>query len=202
MSNRSLRPAGALATLAIGFVASAGLRAGDVVAALPERGGDGFGNPLPMVMTDTMKADEPSATGDGDVMVLVAELREQRRALDARAAKLADRAQMIEALEQRLEDRLQELEDAQRRLEETAVLVDDAAGKDVRHLAEMYQQMKPKQAAEIFNQMPPSFAAGFLSEMQSNSAALIMANMEADRAYAVSILLAGRNVGRAPVSPR
>ena len=65
----------------------------------------------------------------------------------------------------------------------------------------MYRQMKPKQAAQIFDQMPPSFAAGFLGEMAPESAALIMANMDAERAYAVSLLLAGRNVGRTGGGP-
>ncbi|MEM9147645.1 MAG: hypothetical protein AAGC57_15770 [Pseudomonadota bacterium] len=198
MKAASLRPAGALATLAIGFVASAALRAGDVVAALPQQSGDGYGNPLPAAVAEMPDAKVGAAQDDMDVMTLVADLRSRQQQLDARETRLSERSQMIEALEQRLEDRLRQLEEAQRQLEETAVLVDDAAGRDVRHLAEMYQQMKPKQAAEIFNKMPPSFAAGFLSEMVSESAALILANMEADRAYAVSILLAGRNVGRAP----
>ena len=70
-------------------------------------------------------------------------------------------------------------------------------GKDVRHLATMYQQMKPKQAAAIFDKMAPSFAAGFLAQMEPEAAAAVMANMGADQAYSVSLLLAGRNVGKA-----
>ena len=81
-------------------------------------------------------------------------------------------------------------------LAETAALVDDAAGRDGRHLADMYRQMKPKQAGRIFNAMAPEFAAGFLGQMGAVSAAQILANMEAEKAYAVSLLLAGRNVGR------
>ena len=37
---------GALAIVAAGFIASAILRAGEVVAALPEGNDDGFGNPI------------------------------------------------------------------------------------------------------------------------------------------------------------
>jgi len=179
---------GALATLAVAFVASAALRAGDVVAALPRVIDDGFGGPL------AAGADPPAP--EPEVVGLLADLRASRAALAERERALEERQQVLDAIEGRLETRLEELEAAQRRLEETAVLVDDAAGRDVRHLAEMYRQMKPKQAAEIFNRMPPGFAAGFLGEMPSEAAALILANMEADRAYAVSILLAGRNVER------
>ncbi len=203
------RSSGALITLAAGFLLSAALRAGDVVAALPGASGDGFGNPLPRAAggagrsgaiepdgTGTAPADRAPVDDRSEALSLIADLRARRDALDARAATLETRAQTLEALEARVGQRLDQLEEAQRRLERTAVMVDDAAGRDVRHLAEMYTQMKPKQAAEIFDEMPPSFAAGFLSRLAPEAAALIMANMEPDRAYAVSILLAGRNVGR------
>ncbi len=195
-----VRPSGALVTLAAGFLLSAALRAGEVVAALPAPVGDGFGNPVPRAAGGRAGPEPASASaprgGRAEAMALVAELQERRVALDDRAAKLESRAQTLEAMEARLEERLRELEAAQERLERTAVMVDDAAGRDVRHLAEMYTQMKPKQAALIFDEMPPSFAAGFLGRMEPEAAALIMANMDAARAYAVSILLAGRNVGR------
>ena len=180
--------AGALATLAIGFAASALLRAGEVVAALP---GDGFGNAIPHE-----RAGAAAPAGEPGALTLIADLRQRQGALAAREAALEDRRQALEAAESRIEERLRQLEEAQRRLEQTAVLVDDAAGRDVRHLADMYLQMKPKQAAQIFDQMPPSLAAGFLGEMAPEAAALILANMVAERAYAASLLLAGRNVNR------
>ena len=195
MTAKSTRSSGALATLAVGFLASALLRAGDVVAALP--GEDGFGNALPAVEGDaTPPHSVDRAEGPEGALTLVAELKEQRAKVAEREAALTARAQLLEAMEARLRQRLEELEKAQAKLESTAVLVEDAAGRDVRHLADMYAQMKPKSAAEIFNQMPPSFAAGFLGSMPSDRAALIMANMQAENAYAVSLLLAGRNIGR------
>lgn len=190
MSGARPRPIGALAVLAIGFLISAGLRTGDVIAALPD---DGFATPIAtdrQTQSSPEEADAPSA--------LVAELRQQRQRLAEREAALDERAQTLEAIEARLRTRLSQLEAAQRRLAETAALVDDAAGRDIRHLAKMYQQMKPKQAGAIFDRMAPSFAAGFLAEMRPDAAALIMANMSAEKAYAVSLLLAGRNVGRKP----
>ncbi len=190
------RSNGALGLLAAGFLASAALRAGEVVAALPVE--DGFGGPVPEIRqapapAETSAAETPEA--------LIAELQARRDGLAAREAELETRAQTLEAMEARLETRLKALEAAQERLESTAVLVDDAAERDVRHLAEMYASMKPKDAAEIFDKMPPSFAAGFLGSMESVQAALIMANMGADQAYAVSLLLAGRNVGREGAAP-
>ncbi|MEM1343268.1 MAG: hypothetical protein AAGI34_01660 [Pseudomonadota bacterium] len=182
---------GALSILAAGFALSALLRAGDLVAALPAFAQDGFGNPVPERRIESPAT--PEAIGPER---LIADLKAERARLQDRDRTLTERAQTLEALEERLRQRLDALTEAQSRLERTAVLVDDAAGKDVRHLASMYRQMKPKQAAGIFDRMTPSFAAGFLAEMPAEAAALIMANMQADNAYAVTLLLASRNVGR------
>lgn len=184
----------ALLVLAICFFASGLVRAGDVVAALPERGGstDPVSAPADPEATPT-----PSGPASGaEAGALAAELRRRLDDLLRREAELDERAKTLELVESRLRDRLDELKEAQRKLEQTAELVDDAAGKDVRHLAAMYEQMKPKQAGQIFNQMDPKFAAGFLGQMNASAAALILSSMDAEKAYSVSLLLAGRNVER------
>ena len=187
---------GALVVLATCFMASALVRVGEVVAALPGAlTEESFVNEPPSDAAETVAGD-----GVGPVRApaeVVAELRRQRDALDRREADVAEREQRLVAIRRRLADRLEELKAARERLRETAALVDDAAGKDVRRLALMYSQMKPKQAGQIFDRMAPSFAAGFMTEMRPEAAALILANMTADKAYAVSLLMAGRNVGRA-----
>ncbi|MEM1383327.1 MAG: hypothetical protein AAF713_10955 [Pseudomonadota bacterium] len=185
---------GALAVLSGCFFLSALLRTGEVAASFKQLQDDGFGNLIatqPAAPRKAGEGDTPASAND-----LIEELARQRTSLAAREQKVKDREAMLEAMEVRLRGRLEELEKAQARLAKTAALVEDAAEKDVRHLAEMYQQMKPKQASLIFNEMAPSFAAGFLAQMRSDAAALILANMEADKAYAVSLLLAGRNIGR------
>jgi flagellar motility protein MotE (MotC chaperone) len=185
-----------LLALASCFVLSALLRAGDVIAALPASGGDdGFGNPLPTpAQEEITSAAQSPAEAAGKSMTLIAELRAQRERLNERETALRNREQMLKTIEERLNTRLEEIRSARERLKDTAALVDDAAGKDVRRLAQMYQQMKPKQAGQIFNEMAPSFAAGFIAEMKPEAAALIMANMDAEKAYAVSLLIAGRNI--------
>lgn len=186
---------GALLILAACFLISALIRVGEVVAALPE-GADKSGlinEPASKDTKSAPEAEKDDVRAPGDV---VAELRRQRELLAAREAELVEREQQLRVLNARLKERLGELKSERKRLEETAALVNDAAGKDVRRLALMYGQMKPKQAALIFDQMAPSFAAGFMSEMRPEAAALILANMAAERAYAVSLLMAGRNVDR------
>ena len=185
---------GALLVLAACFVISALIRAGEVVAALPSAPDDGFGNPIaaPEAAVTSAEQKEPVK----GPMTLLAELDRQRANLAARDADLDAREQKLKTLERRMRQRLEELREAKDRLQQTASLVDDAAGKDVERLAQMYQQMKPKQASQIFDQMAPSFAAGFLSRMRPDAAALVLANMQADKAYAVSLMLAGRNMNK------
>lgn len=174
------------------------LRTGEVVAALPGMTDDGFGNPVASVSTGDVNSSEqgviePEAQLEG-AEALVSELKKQRSALQARENEILMREQKMKALEMQLRERLEEVRAARDSLAKTAALVADAASKDVAKLAQMYQQMKPKQAGQIFNEMAPSFAAGFISEMRPDAAALIMAQMDAEKAYAVSLLLAGRNL--------
>lgn len=190
---RVSRAQGALGLLAVCFALSALMRAGEVAASLPGLADDGFGNAV-AERPGRPTAAEAATDPPGTAAVLIAELRETQGRLAARARILDDRARALEAVEARLTAQFRDLTAARARLGEMAVLVDDAAAKDVRHLAEMYQRMKPKQASQIFDQMAPSFAAGFLAEMRPEAAALILGNMAAERAYAVSLLLAGRNL--------
>ena len=54
--------------------------------------------------------------------------------------------------------------------------------------------MKPSEAAALFQKMDPDFAAGFLGRMAPKSAASILSGLDAEKAYAISVHLAGRNV--------
>lgn len=187
---------GALIVLTACFGLSAILRAGDVVADLPVAGDDGFGNPIPQRATAASNSQSASAGQRVEVgpEVLLEELRRQREELAVREAEVIARESMLSGIGAQMQRRLDEMRVARQELANTAELVRDAAGKDVRHLAQMYQQMKPKQAAQIFNEMNPSFAAGFIGEMRPEASAQIMQNMDAGKAYAVSLLLAGRNL--------
>jgi flagellar motility protein MotE (MotC chaperone) len=57
--------------------------------------------------------------------------------------------------------------------------------------------MKPKDAAAIFESMDVTFAAGFLARMNRDAAARLMAGLSAEKAYSISVVMAGRNA-RAP----
>jgi len=87
------------------------------------------------------------------------------------------------------------LEDAENRLADTLALADNAAEKDLERLTSVYENMKPKEAADIFETMDVTFAAGFLSRMRPDAAAGILSNVDKTLAYAISVAMAGRNIG-------
>jgi flagellar motility protein MotE (MotC chaperone) len=58
----------------------------------------------------------------------------------------------------------------------------------------MYEAMKPKVAGSLFDRMDPVFAAGFLSRMRPEAGAAVIGSMQPERAYAVSVILASRNL--------
>ncbi|MEM8935801.1 MAG: hypothetical protein AAGC77_05285 [Pseudomonadota bacterium] len=128
-----------------------------------------------------------------DANTLLGEIRERALAIQQREAALANRAKTLEAVEKRVDEKIESLNKAQKDLEARLSIAETAAQDDISHLARMYENMKPDKAGEIFNAMDATFAAGFLTEMNSESAAQILSNMETEKAYAASIMIAGRN---------
>jgi flagellar motility protein MotE (MotC chaperone) len=96
--------------------------------------------------------------------------------------------------ETKLDEKLEALAEAERRLRETNALADGAAAADLERLTRMYERMKPKEAAALFETMDPNFAAGFLGQMRPDAAAEILAGLSPQKAYTVSLVLAGRNM--------
>ncbi|MEM6413889.1 MAG: hypothetical protein AAF720_04460 [Pseudomonadota bacterium] len=121
-------------------------------------------------------------------------VRERTAEIERRISELNKREQTLNAVEMRINEKLAELEAARASLATTAERLDAASSEDIKVLASMYANMKPAQAGQIFNAMEPTFAAGFLTQIRSESAAAILASMEPQKAYAVSVIIAGRNV--------
>lgn len=135
----------------------------------------------------------PALSAGTDRNAMLAAIRERSAALDAREAKVAERERLLEVVEKRLDEKTNELKSAKTDLESRLSFAETAVQSDITRLAKMYESMKPQKAGEIFNSMDASFAAGFLTSMSNDGAALILANMSTEKAYAASIIIAGRN---------
>lgn len=124
---------------------------------------------------------------------LLAAIRERAAALEAREAKVTERERLLEVVEKRIDEKAAQLQSAKTDLESRLSFAETAVQNDITRLAKMYESMKPQKAGEIFNSMDASFAAGFLTSMSNDGAALVLANMSTEKAYAASVIIAGRN---------
>ena len=142
--------------------------------------------------------------GPGSEELLEA-VRERSEQLDGRERDVTEREAALAIAEEELARQSEALATAQQQLESTMAVADSAAEQDLTQLTAIYENVKPKQAAVIFNNMEVNFAAGVLARMNAPAAAEILALMDTDRAYAVTVLMAARNLnagGRAvPVRP-
>lgn len=124
---------------------------------------------------------------------LLADLQARERQLDAREAAVESRMVALQTAEQTIDENLTALIAMEERLEQTLSIASHAASEDLTRLVDVYENMKPGDAAALFQAMPPDFAAGFLSRMRSDAAAQVMAGLPPDFAYAISVIIAGRN---------
>ncbi|MBI1366979.1 MAG: hypothetical protein GC153_13610 [Alphaproteobacteria bacterium] len=151
--------------------------------------------PQPAPRAAATKPDQPASADheNGDRDPLLAAIRQRAAELDKREAEIAQRERVLDVLEKRVDEKTAELKKVKAELESRLSFAETASQNDIARLAKMYESMKPQKAGEIFNQMEPSFAAGFLTEMTPDAAALILSNMETQKAYAASVIIAGRN---------
>lgn len=130
---------------------------------------------------------------DEDLDGLFELIRERTKQLDDQELALLNRQKELEAAEVLIKQNLVRLEETEARLAKTIDLVDGASEDDIGRLTAVYESMKPKTAAELFSQMTPDFAAGFLGRMSPKAAGDIMSGLSPEGAYAISVVLAGRN---------
>ena len=130
---------------------------------------------------------------DAETQELMDLLKARSERIFAMEAAQEKRQIELTAAEAAILENLSRVEEAEARLSQTIQLVDGASSKDINKLTSVYESMKPKDAALLFEQMSPDFAAGFLAEMSPSAAAGILSGLTSEKAYAVSVVLAGRN---------
>ncbi len=139
---------------------------------------------------------EPSATLVSCPLppaALLESLNKREGQVKAEESAAAERMAALNLADQAISQRLAELQAAEAELKKTLTIADGASEKDLTQLTAVYEAMKPADAAALFQTMSSEFAAGFLARMQPASAADILTGLKPDKAYEVSVLLAGRN---------
>ncbi len=154
---------------------------------------------LGAAMANTVEPSSASAPApqaceaDGGTMAMLSALQEREARLAEQEKLAADQQATIGLARTEIDKKLTELARAEAKLAATIAQADQAADKDVSALVAMYESMKPKDAAKLFAEMDPDFAAGFLARMRPESAAGVLTGLDPSKAYAISVLLAGRN---------
>lgn len=186
--------AGALVIIAALMIGSALLRFGVFAApAIAREAGARDSAADTATPPDAAGGDAAAGADQDDLRQLLAALQARGRDLDNRERLIEDRMKALSIAGTAVEQKLTALIEAENRLRDTLALADGAAEGDLTRLTEVYEKMKPKDSATLFEQMQPEFAAGFLARMKPQSAAEIMAGMDPTAAYAISVVLAGRN---------
>lgn len=181
--NRSIK--GILAFIVAMLLLSGSLRLGAIGFAVASSRTDG----------DTTPNKDPvsECVTDTETIELMELLKARAERITEIEEEQAKRQEDLDAAEATILTNLSRVEDAETRLSQTIQVVDGASSDDINQLTAVYQSMKAKDAALLFEQMPPEFAAGFLGEMSPAAVGGILSGLSSEKAYAVSVVLAGRN---------
>lgn len=188
MSKRSSRrPAkGALFTIGVLFISSAVLRLGLTAS-------EAIALEKAPVQEATSESVATTCDTPGDLSNMLAAFKEREATLAEKESQIEKRMKALALADEKVATKLAALTKAEAELRATIALAETAAEDDLSQLTTVYENMKPKDAAALFEQMDPEFSAGFLGRMKPAVAASILAGLSAERAYTISVILAGRN---------
>lgn len=102
--------------------------------------------------------------------------------LKQREEDLASRERSLKALEQSLDDKLVELKTLEKRIQAMLDQADVLKDEKLKHLVDVYSNMKSKQAAAVLETLDDALAVKILSGMRGRTAGEILSNVRADRA--------------------
>ncbi len=196
------------------FASAAVLRAGGLVmsfamaepadaagqAMAQQQGEEQSAMPEPMTEAAATAPEDPddmAAVSGGDrPELLLRAIRARSISLDERERKILERERALEVIAKRVSAELPKLEQERLALAELIANAQRHSVEGTEQLVKIYQTMKPKQAAAIFDEMDPRIAVVFLRDMRGEAASFIIANMNVKKAYAITLLMAGRNLTR------
>ncbi|WP_449243188.1 MotE family protein [Desulfovibrio sp.] len=126
--------------------------------------------------------------------------------LKQREEDLASKERSLKALEKSLDDKLVELKQVEQRIQAMLDQADVLKDEKLKHLVDVYSNMKSKQAAAVLETLDDALAVKILSGMRGRTAGEILSNVRADRAAvlteALTRLQAPLETPAAPARPQ
>lgn len=185
--NRLRKPGPGVLILISGFLfASGALRIGDGT-------GGAIARELGSIVSSATASDHKSEeeAPSFDELFAAVQLRETK--VSEEEMRLQERERALEIAREEITQGLAKLAAAEEDLRALLTIADTAAEEDIVRLTAMYEAMKPADAAALFQEMDANFAAGFLGRMRPDAAGAVLAGLPPEKAYALSVVLAGRN---------
>lgn len=176
----------ALMVIALMFVSSSVLRFGG-------EAGKALADEIEVFKTTEEAAVPASCEPSSGIASLLEDLSVREDRVQRNEMALQNRMLALEIAEEKYSSSLEALLAAENTLNATISKASTASEIDLAQLTSMYENMKPKDAAKLFEEMDPVFSAGFLGRMNPSSAASVLAGLKPETAYAISVILAGRN---------
>ncbi len=150
------------------------------------------GAPLPPSTMPEALAQDAQPTPPVDPQAATAPAPESEDTGDTRRRREEDlqrREQSLRQLEKEIDDKLVRLQQLEARLQR---MLEDAKGvqdEKLRHLIDVYANMKAKQAATVIETLDPNIAVKILAGMRGRQAGEILTNVQAEKAAKLTEML-------------
>lgn len=140
---------------------------------------------IPVAIAASEENDPPagrnnSATQDDfSVSKEMAQIREKKE-------KLAQKEKDLKSLEKEVNQKLERLKELQANLQKMLDEANVMKNKKIKHLVDVYSNMKPKQAAQVLETLNQDIAVKILAGMRGRTAGEILSYVQADKAATLS----------------
>jgi len=146
----------------------------------------------PMPAGGTVIPTDGVALPSGAERAILERLQQRREELDTRARELDIRESLIQGAEKRMDAKLAELKEVEAQIKAATQQKDDAAKAQLKGLATMYENMKPRDAAKIFNGLDTNVLLEVAAQINPRTMADIVAQMSPDVAQHLTVELADK----------
>ncbi|ACL59582.1 MotE family protein [Methylobacterium nodulans] len=164
---------------------------------LPKEEGEAAKDPLKDLPKPAAKA--PPESGSAAERAILEKLGARREALQQRNRDLDTREQLIENAERRLESRINDLKFLEDKAEGGAARKAESEAAALKPIVTMYETMKPKDAARVFDRLSLDVLVPVVVAMNPRKMAEVLAVMQPEAAEKLTVALAMRARGVAPL---
>ncbi len=147
---------------------------------------------MPAAQPEIMRPDE-AVPGDGPAPRVVPFM--PRDTAQRKQEELNRREQELLALQQQMQSRLDELHALEGKIQSMLKKANDVQDEKLKHLIDVYSNMKPRQAAQVLETLDERIAVRILAGMRGKQAGEVLTYMQAEPAAKLSELLSRTELG-------